>query len=674
MKINNEDIYKSEQIFINDAKFDLERLDFISDFSTFDLLAVPGSGKTTALLAKLYCLAQQLPLKNNAGILVLAHTNSAIEEIERQLKIHCPQLFVYPNFIGTVQSFANKFLTIPYYISKNKKKVSVIDNEMYNELFKSRLKYSRSKSINYILHKDPSKLYESYLKYNKESDKECDVINNGKLFNIEVPPKTWIKEDKVEEEIKKIRNFIVSTKISLFSEGYLNYNDCFFFSFTYLSKYPQIINIIQKRFKYVFIDEMQDLNQEQVDLIEMIFRTKSSESIIQRIGDKNQAIYSSNRGLEEESVWNQESNGSRIKVKTLNNSYRLTPILGRLVDGFVLKRDKGYKVEGIATHNEVPPYLIVYNNENDGLKLKNKFKELITKYNLYSSSQNKFNGYHIIAWTTEVKDKSNALHLKKLFPEFLKEKTQKKEHFNSLEKYLCFFDSDSLTFREVQESLLNGIIRVLRLYRVFENTLQKKYYTKETFIQFLKEPKNDGLDHYKAFKEVLYDWCINLIKHNNIEYVFNDYLSFITDYLSQNLKNFVVDDNDPFFKYTGNISNNKINASKNKEINSIDIKLSSIHKVKGQTHCATMYIETEFHNTESFKLTKKGCKTPLFFQKNEYKIQNRKRIDQTLKMMYVGFSRPTHLLCFAVQYDNIKNDIEKYKDAGWIVDSSIVEK
>ena len=42
---------------------------------------------------------------------------------------------------------------------------------------------------------------------------------------------------------------------------------------------------------------------------------------------------------------------------------------------------------------------------------------------------------------------------------------------------------------------------------------------------------------------------------------------------------------------------------------------------------------------------------------------------QTLKMMYVGFSRPTHLLCFAVRKSGFSNfdNIALYKRSGWKV-------
>ena len=42
------------------CSFDVERRNFIKELSTCDLLAVPGSGKTTALIAKLCCMAENL--------------------------------------------------------------------------------------------------------------------------------------------------------------------------------------------------------------------------------------------------------------------------------------------------------------------------------------------------------------------------------------------------------------------------------------------------------------------------------------------------------------------------------------------------------------------------------------------------------------------------------------
>ena len=86
-----------------------ERLNFIKSLETLDLDAVPGSGKTTALLMKLVILEQKLPLVDGSGVAVLSHTNAAVDEIRLKIGYLCPKLFGYPNFIGTIQNFVNNY-------------------------------------------------------------------------------------------------------------------------------------------------------------------------------------------------------------------------------------------------------------------------------------------------------------------------------------------------------------------------------------------------------------------------------------------------------------------------------------------------------------------------------------------------------------------------------------
>ena len=40
--------------------------------------------------------------------------------------------------------------------------------------------------------------------------------------------------------------------------------------------------------------------------------------------------------------------------------------------------------------------------------------------------------------------------------------------------------------------------------------------------------------------------------------------------------------------------------------------------------------------------------------------------------MYVGFSRPTHLLCFVVFKENVKEDLDKFKKTGWKVIDDLI--
>ncbi|MDM2754027.1 hypothetical protein OGY72_09200 [Citrobacter sp. Cpo221] len=115
----------------------------------------------------------------------------------------------------------------------------------------------------------------------------------------------------------------------------------------------------------------------------------------------------------------------------------------------------------------------------------------------------------------------------------------------------------------------------------------------------------------------------------------------------------------------------------------------TIHSVKGQTHSATLYLETYYKkNYESFVLKEffegKNCvditnsikdeidkiEIEITKLKSGHGEKTRKAKIKTLqakivlieryaKMMYVGFSRPQHLLCFAIdesRFNQLKID------------------
>ena len=62
MEISDVDIEGAERNLLPQGMaFDEERRQFIKHLESCDLLAVPGSGKTTALQAKLFCISRHLP-------------------------------------------------------------------------------------------------------------------------------------------------------------------------------------------------------------------------------------------------------------------------------------------------------------------------------------------------------------------------------------------------------------------------------------------------------------------------------------------------------------------------------------------------------------------------------------------------------------------------------------
>jgi len=682
MEINPDHIKKAEAILIGGNEFNDERIKFINCLDTFDLLAVPGSGKTTALLAKLYCIAQQLPLENNAGILVLSHTNHAIEEIEKVLKPICPQLFSYPNFVGTIQSFANRFIA----------------NQACFELYGSYIRKNDDEMYFY----EVEKFYRN-LQWNKEppalKNKIFGIVNRGLTGSFSEKENNvleFLKSCTFDLEARKIKlgkttkitytganqNYYVeleSWKLSLLSQGILSYKDSFDISKRYLNFYgvQHIKSILQHRFKFVFVDEMQDLDMDQVELIENIFFDEKSPTIIQRIGDKNQSIYSS-ISLGSEIVWKTRSEINPEKYPqnfTLNNSYRLTPTIANLVDGFVLNRDEGYKVVGVSENQNISPYLLVYKDESDAEKLKSKFIDLIKFHKLDKDSKNIENGFHIIAWTTDKEEGTTKWHLRKLFPEYSKESKQKKEDFDCLRKYVFLFDHNKKTYESIRKSLLNGIIRILRIEHIYFDVEKRKHFRKSSFIQFLKDTNQN---FYEDFKQRLFNWCYSIISLQNYEEVYAEYSNFIKNEIIGLFPDYKISLSTNFINQGFDFTVHK-NTIEEASKNNIHIKLGSIHSVKGQTHCATLYLETDYYTSETAKLNVEiipGTKrklavfgnNPLFFQEQNFSQLNKARSNETLKMMYVGFSRPTHLLCFAVRKQNIEHDLERYVASGWTVE------
>ena len=101
----------------------------------------------------------------------------------------------------------------------------------------------------------------------------------------------------------------------------------------------------------------------------------------------------------------------------------------------------------------------------------------------------------------------------------------------------------------------------------------------------------------------------------------------------------------------------------------VHIRVGSIHSVKGETHTATLVLETFWNKHNLAKMlpwldgSESGAKS--------VGLQQRSR----LKLHYVAMTRPTHLLCLAMQRRTLEKEegeldqslIEKLERHGWRV-------
>ena len=365
INITDEEIKYAEQLLLPVGKsFDDERKAFIRNLNTIDLQAVPGSGKTTALLAKLVILERKLPFSDGSGILVLSHTNAAIDEVKEKIQKHCPRLFAYPNFIGTIQSFVDEFLAVPIYNLGFKRKLNWIDTDRYQE--------ELVRLFNIIAWKkeydEPTKFF--YQRHIKRAEKEA---KNDKKLTKELCIKYIETEvrglyyDFITEVIKnKDNDVLLKNKtnkryiglkeiiLEVLKKGIISYDYAYHFGEFYLQIIPQIKELVQKRFAFVFVDEMQDMDTHQYNLLEKIFYDNgNSVSVIQRIGDKNQAIYYS---VKADEVW-----VDREDILKLNGSQRLSKPIADVVKKFALHYDVNFDIVG-KNDCDLKPHILVFEN------------------------------------------------------------------------------------------------------------------------------------------------------------------------------------------------------------------------------------------------------------------------------------------------------------------------
>lgn len=268
-QLDNADLARLPNFFPA-LKFDREeQIRALLHSSNGDFQAAPGSGKTTLLGAKLALMAARWPHERR-GICILTHTNVAREEIESCLRSvpHGERLLLYPHFIGTIQSFVNRFLALPWLRAQGIE-VREIDDDDFEERF------SRWVRADWGINR-----------WVAESEFERakmlrGVRYRGASLSLATTAKTSLPAKG--KFIDRLR----SVKAAMMKEGRVRHEDMFAFAEQALEQVPGLKDSLEHRFPNVFIDEMQDTSDTQLEVLTKVFR---SASAVQRFGDVNQSI------------------------------------------------------------------------------------------------------------------------------------------------------------------------------------------------------------------------------------------------------------------------------------------------------------------------------------------------------------------------------------------------
>ena len=663
MQITQEYIEKAECLLLPEGHhFDEERIRFINRWDSGDLLAVPGSGKTTALRAKLYCMAKNLPLFDERGILVISHTNVAIDELKGTLQSHCPQLFEYPNFVGTIQDFVDTFLALPYYNQEYGHKVDYIDAELYERVCKA-IMSKPGRESNYLSRKMVYSNDYKQIRFGYDEDGTIVLKQGLKGGKVSIPiAKSWERENSVAEQTEKMKKFLFKMKETIMKLGILHFDDCYFLADKYIRNCPAVLEILRNRFAYVFVDEAQDMQAHQLEIIDRCFNCDSV--VLQRIGDPNQSIFGS---FSLENSWN-----GRNPI-FISNSIRLTSNVADIVDHLVLDRgDDGkggarFVVNGINDINEpIEPHLLLYDWNTKGA-LKERFTQLIKDFNLQQTLEGKKYGFHIVGWNADKTNKPANRRLEDIFPEYNRKLTRPNATPDTLSE-LIQTGKNYYDFSSSRNCTLDAFMMALRYSNQFAS--DNKPFTRARILSMVSE--QDEIVQLRFHEELLE--CTKVLSTGIWSEAYNIIKFFVTKWLkdfrrivpNERVLAFFEDSFVPYIK-----EHNILNVRED----DIPISIGTVHSVKGSTHCATLYVETSYNNKYECEYvieentTGRGANKVTTFTSPFFKqdlAPKSKNAAMAKRMLYVGFSRPTHLLCYASDKNLWSEDrCSLMRDAGW---------
>lgn len=668
--ITNDEIAYSEKLLIPEGdSFNEERRDVLRNLTNLNVQACPGGGKTTVLLAKLLILANRMPFEDKRGICVLTHTNVAIDEIKERLANKTGVLFQYPNFFGTFQSFVDKFLAIPACVHYLKSRPDRVDGELFDkksDWFYYQISWNHPYKLKNWLYGTANRGKNNLTTTEKNKNAQAlfrsikvDYVS-GKLLPEMNSNRALLSLSSRNEEAKEKCKAIIGLKNEIIKEGVLGYDEAYLFSLKYLKDYGEILRTaFQKRFSHVFIDEMQDTDIHQNEIIDTLFN--SVDVVVQKIGDKNQAIYGR---VKANNLWNPDS-------LPINDSKRFHNLIADRVKSICIEENNqltGNNSKELA----IPPTIIVFDDPKQVLA---KYGELIVQHGLHHQEvrKGKRNVYRAIGWRKN--HEGGELSISSYWDEYIIEVKSQKQEFENLNEYLVYDEALSKKgFKFFKDRIISILIMALSITgnKVEKNGIQRNY-SKTILISTLK---NSYPTTYEQLNVKICEWLLKSINGQDVSDIIGEYIKDIVS-LNFSISNEVK--LDLFLESLNFSSVNSQEIETQKPLNIfrykysdqdfIEINVGTIHSAKGETHTSTLYLETYYQKKhESERLIE--------FMKGNYnsKLAQKSQHTESLKMAYVGMTRPSHFLCVAMHQSRIDGHEEELSNSGWQVNKELIDE
>lgn len=630
-EISEREIELTERLLLPEgAHFPEDARNVIRCWHSTDVAACPGSGKTTVLLAKLKLLADRMPFVNGTGICVLSHTNVAVDEIKKRLSSYADKLLGYPNYIGTIQSFFDKFVTMPYLRNTVRRNVQAVDKLTFAQHILNKVqnnkKYSDLKSV-IMTNFKTCKQFTTCIDYI-----QALYIRDDGALCVGKQKRALAGADK--ESVAQYKALLDD----ILKEGIMRYQDTYLYAVDAANDMPEAYrDLFSSRFQYVFIDEYQDCDDAQRKAIDTIFN--STKCTVIKIGDSDQAIYNS---LEDETPDWVPQYGFLPITTSCRYSQEIADVICKLKKG-------NKNIVTLAGKTGAKPVLLVF----DPVKIDRVIGEFINVLESHGFYDNKCVYKAIGAFK---KEGLSGLKIGNYWSDYESSPTEKSEYnYWSLVDDITTNLSDGKLYK-AERGVRKLLCRIFHYAKVTHSISHKEF-----SVSTLKKKLDD--DYWDTYHQ----WIYKLSRSQNVERKTIDCLmrQMINELFKVN--NLQADDifkrlPDFFFNRTDGVDL-KEKAEKNIFVDPIrgrKIVFDTIHGVKGETHDVTLYLETKKSNGSDLSRI-----LPYY---GIGKVNESPLYDYSRKLAYVGMSRPRKLLCVAMQAKTYEKSKDVFANDWEIID------
>ncbi len=312
------------------------------------IIAGAGTGKTTVLTRRIVWLIEQ-GLAKPEEILALTFTEKAANEMAERVDLLMPLGFADIQ-ISTFHSFAQKILSqhaldigLPgdFKVITDTQAWMLIKKHLYDfDLDYYKPLGNPNKFIHALLrHFNKAKgeeiTPEEYLKYAEGLQMNSDNIDiKKKARKKKTDPETssGLQTDPGEAaRILEVANAYHKYQKLLLDGGFLDFGDMINYTLKLFRARPKILELYQKQYKYILVDEFQDTDLAQYTLVKMLAQPENNITVV---GDDDQSIYKF-RGASISNILKFQEDFPGAKEVTLTENYRSTQKILDLAYGFI---------------------------------------------------------------------------------------------------------------------------------------------------------------------------------------------------------------------------------------------------------------------------------------------------------------------------------------------------